>query len=134
MDSKQFGFFGEGIALKYLRDKGYQILDKNYSPSRKIAGRGPKRGEIDIVTKKDDIISFVEVKTLNKTSGEPFSAISPEEKVDYLKRKKLIKMAKLWLMEKKIPLETKWQIDVIAIKADFNNKLAKIRHFQNAIY
>jgi len=131
MNPKELGTLGEKIAIKYLQKRGYKILDQNYS-SKFVSG--PQRGEIDIVAKKKDIISFIEVKTLTQNCGGPTSAISPEEKVDYLKQKKLIKMAENWLMEKKIPLNSKWQIDVIAIKIDLNNRKAKIRHFKNAVF
>jgi len=131
MNPKELGTLGEKIAIKYLQKRGYKILDQNYS-SKFVSG--PQRGEIDIVAKKKDIISFIEVKTLTQNCGGPTSAISPEEKVDYLKQKKLIKMAENWLMENKIPLNSKWQIDVLAIKIDLNNRKAKIRHFKNAVF
>lgn len=126
MNSKRLGTLGEKIAERYLKKKGYQILDKNYSP-KFISG--PKRGEIDLVTKKSNIISFVEVKTL--TSGGQSSAISPEEKVDFKKKRKIIKMAESWLMQKKIPLDSRWQIDVISVRINLENKKAKILHFKN---
>jgi putative endonuclease len=126
MNSKRFGSFGEKIALSYLKNKGYQILDKNYS-SR--ISTGPKIGEVDIVAKENDIISFIEVKTLQQVQGQPFS---PEEKVDFGKQRKLVKTAESWLMKKKIPLNSKWQIDVIAVEVN-SNKKAKINHFENAI-
>ena len=145
MDSKKVGSFGERIAEKYLKDKGYEILDKNYS--FRISGN-PQKGEIDMVAKKSDIISFIEVKTLTEARGEQFSAISPEEKVDFWKQRKLVKTAESWLMKKKIPLNSKWQIDVIAIKINSNAraiakgeekdlssspKKVEISHFENAI-
>lgn len=117
---------GEKVAEDYLKKKRYEILDRNYSP-RFVSG--PLRGEIDIVAKKDDIVSFIEVKML--TSNK---IISPEEKVDFQKQRKIMKIAESWLMEKKIPLESPWQIDVIAIKIDLNNRKAKIRHFKNAVF
>lgn len=126
MNSKKLGSLGEKIAWNYLKNKGYQILDKNYF-SR--ISTGPKIGEVDIVVKKNDTISFIEVKTLRSNPGEPFS---PEEKVDFIKQRKLVKTAESWLMKKKIPLNSKWQIDVIAIELNLNKK-AKINHFENAI-
>lgn len=125
MSSKQLGILGEQIAEDYLKNKGYQILDKNYS--FRISGN-PQKGEIDIVAKKSDIISFIEVKTLRGR----VALINPEEKVDFGKQRKLVKTAESWLMKKKIPLNIKWQIDVIAIELN-SNKKAKINHFENAI-
>lgn len=127
MNLKQIGIFGEKIAEKFLKNKGYKILDKNYSP-KFISG--PKKGEIDIVAKRDDIISFVEVKILRDSPGT-VPQFSPEMKVDYLKQRKILKTAESWLMEKKIPIDSKWQIDVISIRINLENKKAKIRHFLN---
>jgi len=123
----EVGSFGEKIAEKYLRDKGYQILDKNYS--FRIPGDFQK-GEIDIVAKKSDTISFIEVKTL-KTAKEQLSGISPEEKVSWKKQRKLVKTAESWLMRKKLPLNSKWQIDIISVRIVQGE--VKIRHFENAI-
>ena len=127
MSSKQLGILGEQIAKNYLKNKGYEILDKNFS--FRIPGN-PQKGEVDIVAKKSDIISFIEVKTL--TDRGRASIISPEEKVDFRKQRKLVKNAESWLMKKKIPLNAKWQIDVLAIELN-SNKEAKITHFENAI-
>lgn len=126
MNSKKLGNFGERIAQKYLKNKGYQILDRNYF--FRIPG-SPQKGEIDIVAKKGDIISFFEVKA----STDPINGILPEEKVDFKKQKKLIKTAETWLMKNKLPLDSKWQLDVISIKIDLSCKKAKIRHFENII-
>jgi putative endonuclease len=128
MDSKKLGILGEKIAENFLENKGYQILDKNYS---KDFISGPQRGEIDIVARKATIISFVEVKALTENGRELFSATSPEEKFNFGKKRKIIKMAESWLMEKKIPLDCKWQIDVISVRINLEDKKAKISHFKN---
>ncbi len=127
MNSKQLGDFGERIACYYLEDKGYKVLDRNYS--RKWTG-GPQKGEIDIVVKKDKIISFIEVKTQTSIRNKGFS---PEDKVNFQKQRQIIKMAQDWLLEKKIALESKWQIDVVSIRVDLNSKKAKIKHLKNAV-
>lgn len=127
MKSKEVGTFGEKIAENYLKKRGYQILDRNYF--LKIRG-GLKKGEIDIIAKKSGIISFIEVKTLKNDTGQT-CVILPEEKVNYSKKRKLRIVAESWLREKKIPLESKWQIDVISIRINLENKKAKIRHFLN---
>jgi len=126
MKSKQIGGWGERIAENYLKSKGYQILDRNYSSK---SFRGPLRGEIDLIAQKNGIISFIEVKTL--IGRDRVSIISPEEKVDFGKQRKLRKTAESWLMKKRIPLNTKWQIDVISIRVTKGK--AKIWHFENAI-
>jgi putative endonuclease len=124
INSKKIGELGEKIAEKFLKKKGYKILDKNYI-SRFVTG--PQRGEIDIIAKKGDLITFFEVKTLQDKGF----FIAPEEKVDSQKRRKIEKMMESWLIEKKIPFETPWQIDIVAIRIDLKSKKARINHFKN---
>lgn len=127
MNKKQIGGLGERLAENYLGKKGYQILEQNYS--FRIPGN-PQKGEIDIVAKKADLITFFEIKTLIERRGQTPS-ISPEEKVNFSKQRKLVKTAESWLMKNKIPLNTKWQIDILAI--EIIQGRAKISHFENAI-
>jgi putative endonuclease len=67
---KEIGDFGEIIALDYLKNNKYKILEQNY---RK---RG---GEIDIIALKDDILVFFEVKTASKKMIEPLLWIDDEQ-------------------------------------------------------
>ncbi len=125
MNTKELGNLGEKIAQDYLKNKGYKILDKNYC--FRMPG-SPQKGEIDIIAKKDGVISFIEVKTLqNKGLSRIFS---PEDKVNFLKRKRLRKTAEYWLTKNKIPLDSKWQINIIAITINLVEKEAKIRYFK----
>jgi putative endonuclease len=126
--SKQLGDIGEKIVSQYLERKDYKILDRNYSP-RWVSG--PLRGEIDIIAEKEKTISFIEVKTLKDNLDKGFS---PEQKVNQEKQKRILKTAESWLMEKKIPLDSKWQIDVVSVEINSDLNKAKIRHFQNAIF
>jgi putative endonuclease len=146
MNSKKIGKLGENIALIYLQNKRYKILDRNYF--FKIPG-SYILGEIDIIAMKDDIISFIEVKTLVKKEEELFEFF-PEDKVNFLKKRKIIRTAENWLIKNKISLDSKWQIDIIAIEItdNFNSdnlvdkayfkkeniildKEIKINHFKN---
>ncbi len=126
MDTKKCGKVGEEIAKNYLIKKGYKILDRNFV--FKIPRFG-KRGEIDIVAKKKDVICFVEVKSINKKNN---FFIFPEAKVNSEKRKRLIQSAEGWLIKNKLPLNCKWQIDIISIIFEKKNK-SEIYHFENAI-
>ena len=120
--NKKIGQLGEDIGARYLKGKGYKILDRNFE---KRAG-SMKFGEIDIIARKDKIIIFCEVKTLSSKKG-----LSPEQKVDFRKRETIAKIAEIWLDEQKIALDSQWQIDVLAIVLDFDSRKAKIRHFEN---
>ncbi|PJB08358.1 YraN family protein [bacterium (Candidatus Gribaldobacteria) CG_4_9_14_3_um_filter_33_9] len=123
MNSKEIGILGEKIAEKYLKEKGYKILEKNFKR---------KWGEIDIVAKKKNKLIFFEVKTLQQTLDEIFL---PEDEVDFKKKKQLRKITQIYLSEKKIPLESDYQIDILAIRLPPRAGLSKmkIEHFENAI-
>lgn len=122
MEDKNLGVFGEKIASAFLKRKGYKILEKNYSSSFLS---GPKRGEIDIVAKKDGVFYFCEVKT----SAARQSAFPPEIRVTEEKKRKIIRLAEEWLARNKFPLDCRWQVDVIAVNVLVGEKKAKIRHF-----
>lgn len=128
MSSRDTGVIGEKIAEDFIKRNNYRVLDRNYS--FRIPGN-PQKGEIDIIAKKEDGIIFIEVKTLRVRSGQTFL---PEDKVNFSKQRKLIKTAESWLMKNRIPLNSKWQIDVVAVNIDKDSKKAKISHFENAVY
>ena len=129
MDSKKLGILGERVAEKYLLGKGYKILERNYY--KKLSN--VSKGEIDIVARKDKTISFIEVKTAVVVPEETQEDFFPEDRFNFKKQKQLIKLSQIWLAENRIPLDSRWQIDVLGITIDENSKKAKIRHFENAV-
>jgi putative endonuclease len=133
MNTKITGNRGETIAANFLQNKGYKIIERNYSFR---AQDGPKIAEIDIIAKKGDCFMFVEVKTIKANSK--FLA---QDKVNEIKLWKITKAAEMWLIKNRVPLNVKWQIDVIAIELlqDDRPKLIRqllgqkhqISHFEN---
>ena len=55
------GKLAEEIAAKFLQGKGYKIIARNFYFHN--------FGEIDLIAFKKDLINFVEVKSLSKTSN-----------------------------------------------------------------
>lgn len=129
MATKETGILGENLAVEFLKQKGYKILDRNF----KFEIQGPQKGEIDIIAKKGNLISFVEVKTVNSEKN-----FSPEAKVDFLKQRKIIKSAQSWLMRNKVPLDSPFQIDVVSViigeHPPVGGQKATIRHLENAVF
>lgn len=85
MKNKILGKKGEDYTAKYLKMRGYEILERNYLV---------KGSEIDIIAKKDDEIHFIEVKT---RTGETFG--SPADAVDFRKQKHIIHGAKFYILK-----------------------------------
>ncbi len=74
---KNLGKQGEDIAVKYLTDNKYVVIERNFRS---------KFGEIDIVAQKGNKICFIEVKTrANLKKGKPHEAITPR-KIHQLKK------------------------------------------------
>ncbi len=128
---QRVGEIGENVVVKHLVKHSFKILDRNY---RK------QWGEIDIIAEKDNIIHFIEVKTVSypaamTSSGEVGrgETVHPEENVHFWKRKRLARAIKTYLAEKKINEESEWQIDVAAVFLDFKTQRAKIRITDNVI-
>ncbi|MDD5433593.1 MAG: YraN family protein [Candidatus Pacebacteria bacterium] len=121
--SQKIGQIGEDIAADYLKKKGYQILNRNFKT---------KWGETDIVARKNGVITFVEVKTLQQIKGRP-SEFCPEDEITFHKAEQLRKMAQIYLSANQLPLDVAQQIDILAIELTEKNQIANIRHTENAI-
>lgn len=120
---KNLGILGENLATKYLLKNGYKILERNYFFKIK---NGPKLGEIDIIAENNGKIFFFEVKTKSKKSK-----IKPEERVNLRKIKKIEQIAQIWLDSNKRYFSQQWEVGIIAININFENKIAKITCFKN---
>jgi len=58
---RKIGDLGEKIICNYLKDNGFDIIERNYQKPW---------GEIDIIVKKQEVIHFVEVKTVTLNNPE----------------------------------------------------------------
>ncbi len=113
----KLGQFGESIAKKYLKQKGYKFIDSNYR------SRG---GEIDLICKTGETLIFVEVKT---RSNIAFGY--PEEAITKQKRQHLFKAAEKFLLSRP-QKSSNMRFDAISIIVK-NNRPAEIKHLQNII-
>lgn len=113
--SRKKGDFYEKIAVKYLKRKGFKILEKNYRDSG---------GEIDIIAKHGKEIVFVEVRGRGKNN-----IVSPEETVNSFKMKKIIKTAMSYLNKRRKEFEG-IRFDVISITGE--GKELSINHISSA--
>lgn len=84
----EIGKFGEDVATRFLKQKDYKILERNFRC---------KQGEIDIIAKENNYLVFVEVKT---RSNLYFG--TPSESVTYSKRQHIIKSAEVYLKIKNL--------------------------------
>lgn len=77
MNNNEIGKLGEEMAEKYLIDKNFKIIDRNFYC---------KQGEIDIIARDNDELVFVEVKTrTNSKYGSPAEAVHKKKKMHIYK-------------------------------------------------
>jgi putative endonuclease len=125
-DTKEIGKLGEGIAALFLMKQGFTIVEQNY---------WRKWGELDIVAKKDEVIHFVEVKTVShETKGDLEQAISretwhPEEQVHQFKLHQIHKALETWIADNNY--EGDWQIDVIGVRVVPRETFSTINFIEN---
>ncbi len=73
--NKILGVYGETLAVKMLKKKGYRILARNYRCFY---------GEADIVAQDGEDIVFIEVKTRSNTDfGAPVEAVDDRKQQKY---------------------------------------------------
>lgn len=113
---KLLGKRGEETAVKFLRRKGYQIIERNFSK---------RYGEIDIVAKEDDTLVFVEVKT--RTSGEFGSGL---EAITPWKLKALVRSSYFYKMLHP-DLPDGMRIDVVSVTLSPAGGVGKIELVKN---
>jgi putative endonuclease len=114
---REIGRWGENLACKYLEEKGYKVIERNFFC---------RQGEIDIIAKdtKQKELVFIEVKTRSN-----FKYGNPADSVNKNKQKHMVQAIKYYLYKnhiKNIPV----RIDVIEV---YIVKKCKINHIKQII-
>ncbi len=145
--TQKIGALGEKICKKFLMKHDFHIIEQNYTQSF---------GEIDIIAEKNNVIHFIEVKSIQnknvsyetKSNNVSRETKSKEEKVSYEtkynpaenfthdKYKKVLQTALFFLENDKNKKERhkKWQIDLYLVYIDPQNIKHKIKRIENVIF
>lgn len=100
----EFGMWGEQLAHRYLKEKGYKILFRNWRS---------RKAEVDLIAYFEHRIIFIEVKTRENTNyGEIISFIT-NKKIALLRQ-----AIEDFLNKYNLDLEA--QIDIVCIEGDKN--------------
>ena len=116
-EERRLGNLGEKLAARYLKRKGYKILERNYVNDG---------NEIDIIATKSGVVAFVEVKARSfkkDTELAPSSAVTPE------KQRKIIKTAKYYAAY--YARDKILRLDIIEVIID-GKRPKEINHIENA--
>lgn len=119
---KGLGKQGEEIAVKYLKKKGYKIMEKNYRNEK-----GKQLGEIDIIAFQKKEIVFVEVKTRQL---EKYQSVFPEENITQTKLCRLNKIASFYLRQNNL-WDFSYRFDAVSVWISQDGKSFKIKQLEN---
>ena len=114
-DRRALGREAEELAAAFLRERGFEVLDRNHAV---------RRGEVDLVCREGDVLCFVEVRS--RTSD---AQGGPEETVGRTKARRVVAAATDWAM-KNGGLDRAIRFDVVAVT--FAEAGARIEHFRAA--
>lgn len=110
------GKIGEEIATKYLQDKDFRIIERNWKKDF---------GELDIVAIKNNTTYFVEVKTQFE-----FQQTSPLDELTPYKVDKLKNLAKAFSMYNP-DIPPKFMLSAVCIWLDLDESPKKIQWIEN---
>jgi putative endonuclease len=111
--TKLLGKAGEDKAARFLLNKGYRIIERNYST---------RNGEIDLIAMHDGVLVFIEVKT---RTNDAFGA--PQHAVNQRKQQRMVKAALAYINYKKIH-QIPCRFDVVAITTSAEKEVELIQN------
>jgi putative endonuclease len=115
-EHNELGKIGEELAVDFLIEKGYEILETNWMF---------QKAEVDIIAQKENILVVVEVKTRSSVDyGLPQDFVKPK------KIKLLVKAINEYVITNDLDVEVRF--DIIAIHA--KEKQFEIEHLEDAFY
>jgi len=119
-EHNELGKKGEELAVEYLEENGYEILDRNWTF---------QKAEIDIIAQKESILAIIEVKTRSSLDfGLPQEFVKPK------KIQLLIKAVNAYInyREKDFESDLNIRFDIIAVHK--NRETFAIEHLTDAFY
>ena len=115
-EHNDLGKFGEELAVTFLEENGYDILEVNWFFDK---------AEIDIIAQKGTVLAVVEVKTRSSLEfGLPQEFVKPK------KIQLLVKAINEYVSQKDLDLDVRF--DIIGIHKE--NKEFVIDHIEDAFY
>ena len=115
-EHNELGKQGEALAIEFLQQKGYEILETNWTF---------QKAEIDIIAQKDSVLAIVEVKTRSSIDfGLPQDFVTPK------KIQLLVKAVNEYVIAK--DLEVQVRFDIIAIHKEGTEH--HLEHIEEAFY
>ena len=123
------GMAGEQIAVQFLQDHGYTVLERNFRSSRQ---------EIDIIAKDGEFLVFIEVKTRSCTTPDALTYGRPAHAVGQKKQHNVTLAARDYLRRHpSTGLQPRLDVIEVYLRSSSIGTLPtalKINHIRNAFF
>ena len=106
------GLRGEEVAARYFEERGYQVLARRFRS---------RRGEVDVIVRKDDELVFIEVK-----HWDAYGADSLEYAIDARKQWRIRQASEYFIQQHPHLADMHMRFDVLLVQP------GGIDHFENA--
>ena len=123
-EHNEIGRIGEKIAITFLMKHGFTILERNYAT---------RLGELDIVAEKDEVLHFIEVKSIKVRDFENLDTlpIKPEDNLTLRKWSKLRITIEQYRLHKSVSDETPQQIDLACVYINTEKRQGRVSYLEN---
>ncbi len=116
LNNRLSGAWGEELALRYLAQQGYVLLERNYRT---------RYGELDLILVHKNVLIFVEVKLRRGTGfGHPLEAVTPR------KQASIRSLAHQYLLDRRPGFFDALRFDVVGILVGSGEP--EVVHVENA--
>jgi len=116
-ENKNIGTYGEQLATEYLKKNKHIILTNNFRI---------QKGEIDIVSRTQDIIVFTEVKTrYTNLYGTPAEAVT-------FSKQNTIKLIASYFIYKNSLYDCNVRFDIVEVNLNYYDDGYRINHINDA--
>ena len=125
-EHNEIGKIGENITARFLIQNNFSVIERNYRT---------KYGEIDIIVKKDNVLRFIEVKSVKVRDFLNLKnlPIKPEDNLTKKKCSKLIISIEIYLQHRTIPQNIKHQIDLACVYVNTETREGKVVLMENVL-
>lgn len=121
-EHNEIGKIGEKIAKSFLMKHDFSFIEANYKT---------KFGEIDLIARKDNILRFIEVKSVKVNDFNNTLHITPEDNLTSEKQRKIRLSAEIYLNHKSISQETPRQFDLACVYINTKTREGKVKYIVN---
>ncbi len=115
-NTKKTGDKGEQVAVDFLIENGYKILERNFRSGK---------SEIDIIARKNELIVFVEVKTRSEYQNN-----NPGDLLSHAQQNRITNAAHEYIVAKDLDLEARFDLMIILLR----QSKTEVEHFEDAFY